>query len=251
MTNSSRKPLGTTGWTGLMAIVGLLAVLALAACGATGAQAKTTPTPNASDLLQQASKASYKDMTFTLAFTMTIQGQTVAGTGSGKATTTPSRFDELMSFPLTANGKTLHVTVEVIADMSANTGYVRYTGIPGHTTNWTKMSLPNLTASTGVDYSSLNSFDSFQHVTLIGADTINGVAVWHIQADLPMTASTPTSKASATPTPATPASADLYVRQDNDYLVKMVEHMTGATPGVMTLTVTQYDSGATITLPKI
>jgi hypothetical protein len=85
---------------------------------------------------------------------------------------------------------------------------------------------------------------------VIGAETINGVAVWHIRADLPITAATPTSR-TATPTPTAPSTTDIYIRQDNDYLVKTIVHTTGTTPSDVTLTVTKYDSGVTITLPRV
>lgn len=256
MKDRSRKHLTKTGFTSLVlvALVGLLALLALAACSRATTQAKTTPTPDAKTLLQQASKVNYKDVKFTLAFTMTIQGQTITGTGSGKATANPQRVDEVLNFPLTSNGKTLQVTIEAIMDMATNAGYLKYTGIPGHTTKWTKMSLTSMAATTGIDFNSLNNFDSYQNVKLIGAETIDGVAVWHIRADLPMTTSTPAARAS-TPTATTATTAttteDVYIRQDNFYPLKATAHTSGSTPIDMTITFTQYDTGASITLPRV
>ncbi len=255
-----RKHLPKTGFTSLVlvALVGLLALLALAACSRTTARANVTPSPSAAAILQQASQASYKDVTFALTFTMTTQGQTVTGTGSGKATTHPVRVDELLSFPLVVSGKTLQVTAESIIDVATNAAYVKYTGIPGHTTRWTKVSLSAVAASMGIDYSSLTSFNSLQNARVIGAETIDGVAVWHIRADFGATStpttSTPAAKAStptATATPAVTTTADVYIRQDNSYPVKETAHTSGSTPIDMTVTFTKYDSGLSITLPKV
>lgn len=272
MNDSIRTHPRITGRTWLAAIVGLLALLAVAACGTATAQTNVTPSPSAAAILQQASAASFTDISFTLTRATTAQGQTVTSTGTGKATKSPQRTETSLTTPTTVNGKTVQVLVETISDTATKTVYTRKTtnGVAG---KWIKSTLGSSSSSSSVDVSALMSFDAYQNATLTGAETMDGVAIWHLQAS-PASAAAPASTATTqTPTAKTPtvsaasatktavASAtqtaitsgsmvDIYIRKDNSQLVKVTSHVPGSSGADVTLTVTHYNSGVTIDLPK-
>jgi hypothetical protein len=239
-------------------------MLVFAACGQPAAP--TTTLPSAATLLQQATKADYHDVTFTIAFTITTQGQTVTGTGSGEATKTPERMQAQLQFPITLRGKSMQFAFDTITDMTTNATYTKITGVPGVSTRWTKSSLTSGGASP-IDVNSLTDYGTLQNAKTIGAETIDGVAVWNVQGTAPAATPTP-AKATATPTKtpkatataaatasptaaAEPTTVDVYLRQDNSYPVKATVQMAGSTPGTVTLTFTKFNSGVSITLPKL
>jgi len=230
------------------------------------------PTPDANAILLQASKAGSRDATFTVAFAVVTQGQTVTGTGSGKMTTQPKRFEALLTFPITVQGKMLNLSIDSITDTATGTSYQKVSGIPGVTPRWTKTSLTG--SASPVDFSGLTRYDKLEDAKVLGAETLDGVAVWHIRATQPSAttptatpkgAKTPTPKGAKTPTPKgaktpTPTASvgisnvdimDIYVRQDNSYPIKEVVHTTGAAAGDITMIFTKFDSGVTIDLPKL
>jgi hypothetical protein len=269
----------------LLLLAALLGVLSLAACGTSSRGATPTATPDANAILQQAANADYTDVTFNLTLTTTASGQTINGTGSGAITKSPARAQLTLTIPITANGQTTQIKVETVADSATKTLYTHTTtnGIVGR---WTKSSLSNGSSSgTSVDVNSLTSVAAYANAKVIGSETLDGVAVWHLQAN-PGTApaatatavatiattktATPTktptktptvSAASATKTAAAGATqtaianattVDIFIRKDNSRPVKISSHVaiTGANTDVV-LTFTQYNSGVTITLPKV
>jgi hypothetical protein len=243
-------------WLALIAgIVGLLALLALAGCGVpligAGPTPTPTPPPDPATLLQQASTADWRDVTFTLAFNGTELGQTVNATGGGKATKNPQRVEVNLTLPFTLAGTTAQITIDEIVDFPTSTAYSRIGGIPGvpNPGQWTKSPI-SAASSTGspIDPTTITDFTKTQNAKLIGAETLNGVAVWHIQG-------TETDAASGTS-----ATTDIYIRQDNHYPLKVTVHSTTtSTPGTtagagtsdITILFTQYNSGVTITLPTV
>jgi hypothetical protein len=215
-----------------IASLALFGMLALSACGVGGLGASATPTatPTAAMILQQAKQAKVTDATFTMTLNGTTSGTTFTGTGSGKLTTNPSRSD--ITFNLTAAG--LQIAFEMITDDATNTTYTKYTS-PAilASDKWTKAA--SGAGGSPVDTSSFTNYGDLANVTLVGKDTVNGEAVWHLKG----------SSSSAS----TPGSGDLYIRQDNYYPVKFDIQSTGATSGDITLVFTAVNSGTTISLP--
>jgi len=267
----------------LLLLAALLGVLSLAACGTSSRGATPTATPDANAILQQASQATYTDVTFDLTITTTVLGQTVNETGSGAMTKNPPRAQETLTIPVTLNGKTTQTKIETITDSTTKTTYTRTTtnGVVGR---WTK----SVTNSSDFVASDLTSLDSYTNAKVIGSETLDSVAVWHLRASpgtapaatatTAATTTTPATTKTATPTKtptktptvsaasatktavagatqtaiANATTVDFYIRKDNSRPVKMASHVaiTGANTDAVR-TFTQYDSGVTITLPRV
>ncbi|HKV83176.1 MAG TPA: hypothetical protein VJN88_01375 [Ktedonobacterales bacterium] len=224
---------------GSLLVVG---VLALAACGTgSGAGAKTTPTatPGAAQIVAHIKNLQFKDATFTMTFNFTTQGQTVSGSGGGKFTKNPDRSDIQLAFPLTVSGSTYNLQYEVITD--GTTSYTMITSnpdIPGVSTGgmWTKGTTDSSSSSS--PFGNTSQFGDFAtglgSPTLVGTETVNGVATYHLKG-------TDTSTAGS--------SIDLYVRTDNYQPVKADFTETGSSSGNFTLVFTGFNSGISIATP--
>ncbi|MBF6590712.1 MAG: hypothetical protein IVW57_09295 [Ktedonobacterales bacterium] len=220
----------------------MVGILALAGCSAGSTTAGTQPTPNATTILQRATAADIKDMTFAINVTTTAAGQVLTLTGTGKIIKNPGRAQ--LDVGTTVSGTAL--TFSVITDTATQAGYVKFSGLslPGYsTTKWTKVTL-NAANGFGADTSQFTDYSKLNGATLVGAETINGVAVWHLQGKESSTGTPVTS--TATPADTT---ADFYFRQDNYYPAKATVKTTGATPVDATITFTAINSGISITLP--
>ncbi len=281
--NSTRLVRARNVWL-LLLLAAMLGVLSLAACGTSSRGATPTATPDANAILQQAAKVDYTDVTFDLTLSTTLLGQTVNGTGSGALTKSPERAQLTLTIPITANGQTTQIKVETIADSATKTTYTRTTtnGVVGR---WTKTTSTSSSSGSNVDVTGLTSLNAYANVKLIGSETIDGVAVWHIQATpgaAPTTTATAAATAATTKT-ATPtktptrtptvsaASAtktavagatqtaianattvDIYIRKDTSYPVKIAAHVALSSGNTdVVLTFTKFNSGVTITLPKV
>ncbi len=148
--------------------------------------------------------------------------------------------------------------MDVITDAATNTTYTRIGGIAGVPATWTKSDTSAATSVSPVDVSGVTDFTTDTNAKLVGAETLNGVAVWHIQATPPAdsSATTPTTLPTQTPTTAqtpatTSATVDIYIRQDNYYPLKLTMHEGGDTPVDLTVNFTKFNSGVTITLPTV
>lgn len=249
-----------------------LTMLAFAACGTASTpttQNQAPPLPDAATVLQQAEAATFKDVTFTITVTQTVNGQAVNGTGTGEMTKSPQRAQVTTTVPVTVNGKTYQKTVEQVTDFATKTVYTKTSGIPGASGKWTKTTIAKA-PSNPVDISGIADLSTFKNATTVGADTVDGVAVWHLQSTQSNstsssssstgtsgTASTPgTTGASSTATTststATATTSDLFIRQDNHFPAKLTMHETsGTTPTDVTFDFTKYDSGLTIAIPKV
>lgn len=270
-----------TSWLLLTAgLLVTLATFALAACGTSTQVATPTATPDASAILQQASQTNITDASFTLTLATTIGAQAINGTGAGAVTKTPARVQLSLTIPVTAGGTTTQITSETVTDAATHTVYSRTT-LNGVVGKWTK-STSSANSSSSVDVNGLTSLTSYQNAKVIGSETIDGVAVWHLQATpgtAPTATTTATTSATPTKTPKISSSAatktavaatktavagatqtaitnattvDIYIRKDNSYPVKIASHVavTGANTDV-TLTFTKINSGVTITLPNV
>lgn len=238
----------------------LLSVLALGACNTPlAAIPAATPTPNAATILQRAAKAKYQDVTFSFAFSTADEGQTITGTGTGAITKNPERMQMTMSFPLTLLGQTETLTLDLVTDVATHTTYSRVEGLAGIPSTWTKSDASDASAAGSVspiDVTSFTDFTSYTNAKLVGSDTLDGVAVWHLQATPPAQGDASAQSTSITQSTATagmPTAAslavDIYIRKDNSYPMKLSAHVGGSTPVDMTITFTKYNSGVTITLP--
>ncbi len=219
----------------------LLGVLGLAACGAsTSTQAQATPTPSAAQILQHVSAVSIKDMAFTFSGTETAAGQSLNLSGSAKLTTTPARVQMQITLPYSG----AQLSMQFIVDGATNTVYANFgansLGLP--TNVWYKGTATGTLGSFSSIASQLTSSTSFSgmtNATLVGPDTINGVAVWHLHG---------TTTGSSTPATGTTGTetVDAYFRQDNYYPVKGVITGNGLN---LTINFTSVNTGLTITLP--
>lgn len=267
MTRSTASAAQRTLVAGFATALVSLALLALAACGAPSTTTLAqTSLPDAATILQKAEAQTYKDVTFNMTIVVTVSGKTINATGTGEYTKTPLRTETSVTTPVTVNGKSYQKVVEQITDKTTNALFTKTTstpaGLAGATGKWVKTTLSKATGTNApIDVATLIDFSNFQGAKMIGADTIDGVSVWHLQSTdttSSTTSSTPatgasanataTAKAAATATSA--ATADLYVRQDTGFPAKeTVQVPSGATPTDLTLSFTKFNSDLTIALP--
>jgi hypothetical protein len=218
-------------------LLGLIGVLVLIGCNAPGVSVPVAP-PSAQTILQKVQKAQFNDATFTLNVTGSFSGTSGSGTGTGKITKHPERSD--INLTILLDGQ--QVTLEVITDVATSSEYSKISGspIPGFGDMWIKSPLGS-TSSTPVDTSQITSYlNGVSNVTLVGSDTVDGTAVWHIKGTTSQSATTQTGESGTT---------DMYVTKDRYLPKKVVETLTGSAAGTFTLLFTSYDTGITIDLP--
>jgi hypothetical protein len=227
-------------------------VLILAACG-------SQPVPTAAFVLHEAQTAKITDLSFTAAGTFasslgaTLNGQSGGGSDltfqanlTGKITMSPQRADLALSL-----GRGQGVAIEIITDAATQTGYVRLPALDqAGAAQWISVPLGDLAS-----YLDTSIFTNFEHVTqakMIGPDTINGAAVYHLQGKQQLQQGTGS------------ATEDFYVRQDNAYPVRVVVQGSVSVPDAagsgtatgpaasidVTIDFTGVNTGAAITLPS-
>lgn len=218
----------------------VMGVLALSACGiGGGGKATPTATPNTAQIVAKVKALQFKDATFTMTANFTTSGQSINGTGSGKITKSPDRSDIQFTFPLTVAGASYNVQIEAITDGSTTYTKIDSTPeIPGFSTNgiWTK---DTTGSGTGNLFGNTSQFGDFSGIasnaTLVGTDTVNGVAVYHLKG-------TDSSTSGGT--------VDMYVRKDNYQPVKADFTETGDTAGTFSLVFTGWNTGISISTPS-
>lgn len=220
-------------WAGVPLLLGALAALALTGCGINSlGGAKATATPNAQTILQRAQAVQINDLSFTMNLDSTFAGTAATGNGNGTFTKNPQRVQ--LSLALNSNGTSF--TLQEIADVASSTSYTKISGLdlPGFNGDkWIKSSLGG--SASLFDPSQLTNYSQLTNAKLAGAETLNGVKVWHLTGTSSSSGSTGTY--------------DVYVRQDNYYPVKSVVKTTGADQGTITIDYTGVNTGATIALP--
>jgi hypothetical protein len=226
--------------------------LLLAACG-------SQPVPTAAFVLHEAQTAKITDLSFTAAGTFasslgaTLNGQSSSGGSNltfqasltGKITMSPQRADLALSL-----GQGQGVAIEIITDAATQTGYVRIPALDqAGAAQWISLPLGNLAS-----YLDTSIFTNFEHLTqakMVGPDTINGTAVYHLQGKQQLQQGTGS------------ATEDFYVRQDNAYPVRVVIQGSVSVPDAtgsgtatgpaasidVTIDFTGVNTGAAITLP--
>lgn len=209
----------------------LAAVFMLAGCGVSGlGGAAPTATPSAAQIIQNAQNFKITDAIFTMTLNGSFGGQSASGTADGKLTKSPARYD--ITFNLTASGE--QIAFETVSDGTSNSIYTKFTQ-PSllATGKWTKSSGGS---GAGVfDPSQLTDYSQIKNVTLVGKDTVNGVAVWHLKGQTTDSGET--------------AAIDVYVRQDNYAPVQFKVQGSGSSSLSAVITFTAVNSGISIALP--
>jgi hypothetical protein len=132
--------------------------------------------------------------------------------------------------------------------------------LPGASSEkWYSMSFASV-GSFGADTSMYLDYSKLKDATLVGSETINGVAVWHLRAKQDVNQSVPVPSGNTPPSSASNsvgmnATSDYYFRQDNYRPVKVVIAGTDTLSGFGTMTMsgemdfTSFNTGISITLP--
>jgi hypothetical protein len=247
-------------------------VLLLAACVGTSSSGASSPgattgTPSATSILQHAEQAPLKDATFTVMLILNAAGSTggtttvppATSTGNGRLTTNPKRTDLNFS-AIQFQGAT--TSAEIIIDASSGDYYIKVPALP----KWVKVNPAALGIDVGVV--SITDYSGLQNLTFVAAETVNGVATWHIRGTAQVTSATGGGSGMVTRT------EDLWFRQSDYYPVKIaIQDVANAASGGLagtpsatpsptpsatvtaqavlneTFTFTQWDSGITIQLP--
>jgi hypothetical protein len=195
--------------------------LALGGCGGAG---DASSSQSAADLLTRAQTATLRDATFslTLAITTPASGAsapTVASQqGTGFLTTNPYRQD----ITLTTSADGLSIPLEMVTD-----GQNLFTRVPSSST-WRQQP---------ADASTRFLDEHLSAPTLVGAETLKGVATWHLRGTLSTSMPHDTE--------------DLWLRQDNYLPLKSSLHAANedGTAITATLTFSKWNTGATVALP--
>ena len=258
----------------------VLGALSLTACGLNFGRSQM---PTAAQVLQRATSvldvnspagarsaggATVRDLTYTMKFAINMdmtdpslgsQKVSEAMTASGEETLHPRRSQ--LDLTMTLMGTNL--TDTVIVDYADQTGYIKMTGLGGlsgvESGKWYTMPFASL-GGLGADTSMYIDYSKLKDATLIGAETINGVAVWHLRAKEDMSQAVPGSAAVATSSSASDsvsgtATLDYYFRQDNYRPVKILLASSDTISGLGTITTsgamnfTTFNTGVSIALP--
>ncbi len=234
----------------------LLGALALPACGVPPAP------PTAASILRQAQTAKITDLHFTATGTFAsslaalLGGQSADGSTftfqaavTGTLTTAPRRAELALLV-----GQEQGVALQIITDAATQTGYVRLPALApvGLGPNWW-IHVPLDGLATYLDPSLFTNFEQLSQPTLVGAETIRGIAVYHLHGAQQLASGIGST------------TEDFYVRQEGAYPVRVGIHgaVTVPTPASdttgaggrpaasvqVTIDFTSVNSGLTIALP--
>jgi hypothetical protein len=158
-------------------------------------------------------------------------------------------------------GAATNLSDTVIVDYASQTLYMKMSGSPlGSSGQWYKMSLAAL-SGLGGDTSLYMDYSKLKDAKLIGSETINGVAVWHLRAKEQVNSMLPSSSGVSAGSGGgqavdVNATSDYYFRQDNYRPVKVVIAATETSAAFSAATVkgemdfTAFNTGVSIALPK-
>jgi len=219
-------------FTGALMALALMSMAALAGCSTPAGS--STQTPTAQQIINTAKSQTWKDATFNFTINATTASGSGNSTGTGVVTTDPQRSDIHATTTTTVGNQ----SDEVITD--GTTAYIK----TATSSKWLKVtgSPSSLSGLGGVSPTTPVNFGSLQNVTLVGAETVEGYQTWHVRGTTMETV----SGKSVT------SNIDVWVRQDNHYIVQVKSHSTeaGATGAVDTMILfTKWNTGATIALP--
>jgi hypothetical protein len=222
----------------LLISVGLLTActggtLDLPGASSTATSGSAGPMPAAAEVLAKAQAVHLRDATMTTHINATQGGRTLALDGTIKETASPRRLafatSGLFGMQGIIDGNTVYV------DLGAG---------------WVKTSLGQVGALASADPIAL--IEQMQQPQLVGAETVNGAATYHLRGMLPQPSD---SGSGATANASTDTSTeDLWVRQDNFYPAKVAAQVNGTSSGQnvtadITGTFTAWNSGISIALP--
>ncbi len=218
--------------SGAIVALAMMSAVALAGCGVS--LGSVTQLPNANTIINGAKSQTWKDATFTFSVAIASAAVTSHTTGTGVVTTHPQRSD-LQATTASSLG---NQTDEVITD-----GSTVYIKTPTQS-KWLKVvgNPSSLSGVGGVSPTAPVNLGSLQNVSLVGAETIEGYPTWHVRGTTVETA----SGKSVTST------IDVWVRQDNHYIVQVKSHSTeGGTSGTVDTEIifTEWNTDVTITPP--
>jgi hypothetical protein len=258
----------------------LLALLSLAGCGLSATRAHVFTAAeilqNATNVLDvsgtaaahPASSATVKDLAFTMKFTVSMnlssssQGKqqfTETMTATGKETLAPRRTQMDMAMAMDVPGLSgltggQALTMNTIVDYDSQTGYIKsplfdslLKGPSDAPETWYKMPFASVDGL-GADTSMYIDYSKLKNAKLIGSETINGVAVWHLRATEDIEQSAPGLGAISARTTAGSVglnvTTDYYFRKDNYRPVKVVISGTDTLSGSGTPSASSADAGA-------
>ncbi|HEX9069228.1 MAG TPA: DUF2092 domain-containing protein [Ktedonobacterales bacterium] len=209
-------------------LLALSAMLALGGCAMPGLPSSTATNLSASEIALRATQVQFKD----IAFTLSINAGSlipIQGTGTGLVTKGPDRSQVTVDVPISLGDKPQDTKVEAIADLATSKVYTRTT-TNANTSQWEVQSV----ADASSDFASLIDARDMSSPILAGTETVNGVQCYHL---------TGTYKDSP---------VEAWINTSSFHLVKAIgsAKSDGITVNV-TLNVTGYDTGKTITLPAV
>jgi hypothetical protein len=219
-----------------------MGALALAGCSitpmASRSTATTTATPTGATILEaavHAQKTQTKDVEFSMNTDLTTSGTTISGQLTGTETSSPKRVDIVIT-NFTVAG--LQFAGEIITDAATSSIYVKFTSsniaeIPQG--QWIKTRAGSSSNPLPIDPVQFSDLSQLKGVTLKGSETLDGIAVWHLQTTKMISGST--------------TLVDIYIRKDSNQLYEVVANATGTSSGSVKLKITGVNTGATITLP--
>jgi hypothetical protein len=219
-----------------------MGALALAGCGITPIASRSTaptiaPTTGATILeaAVRAQQTQTKDVEFSMNTDLTTSGTTISGQLTGTETSSPKRVDVVIT-NFTVAG--LQFAGEIITDAATRSIYVKFTSsnipeIPEG--QWIKSSAGSSFNPLPIDPVQFSDLSQLKGVTLKGSETVDGIAVWHLQTTKTISGAT--------------TQVNIYTRQDNNQLYKVVANATGTSSGSVTLKITGVNTGVTIGLP--
>jgi hypothetical protein len=219
--------------------VTLAGMLSLAACSLPGA----TTTPDAASILKNAQAVKISDASLSFSYSGQFSSNvvsslpflptgTLTGVGDGKMTTSPQRADITFNVPISG----LQVPIELLYDGDTKTLYAGSSllaTVTGASQTWVKLPLDQVG---GVDRSAFLNFSQLLNVSLVGTETLNGVATYHLKGT-----DSPTGQS---------ATVDLWVQQSNYDPVRAVINLNTFIVGTATVDFTGLNTGLTITPPS-
>jgi hypothetical protein len=237
----------------LAAAVVIGAVVALAACGGSpNSRTSTMPkvaasspatgtSPRAQQILQRVQQANLQSANVNVVATESSSARGTVTNSTGQITLHPARAQLLTSLTSasTSSGTTQRQAQEVYDN---DILYVKV----GNQTKWTRYAWPTVSNPTSEGagqaalYASLQNLGQMQNVQVVGTETVNGVATYHLHA----TGSQAANGQSVTYT------ESLWVNQSNYQPVKMmVQEQTSAGQVAATATFSKWNGGQTIVPP--
>ena len=247
----------------VLMVPGALALLALAGCAAPSLGAAPTATPTAQQIFDKAKNTHWKDAAFTLTASGTTSATGSAAnikmTGTGQTVTNPQANTVHITVDITGQGVNGTITIDGITvnGKAYTKSQINLPGLPS--TGSDKYSVANASTSSLGSLSSLGQTNLSQ-VRVVGEETIRGDKCWHLEGV------SSASGASTSATPAASATADVWVRKSDYYIVRIqaasagdLGNLFGAAAGgaspnstsnfSMTIDFSNFNSGVQISAP--